>query len=77
MSEPLIILLCINYLPKIIYNANVYMNVDDTILWLNKALNQDLKALDSWLRGNIFSQNVGKRKSIVISIQKMLAVFKG
>ena len=51
-------LLCINDLPKVINNAKVYMYADDTSLssqnhslyQLNRALNQDLKALAGALK---------------------------
>ena len=72
---PLLFLLYINDLPKAINNANVYMYADDTSLsyqnysihQLNRALYQDLKALDKWLRGNKLSLNVTKTQLMVIS----------
>ena len=81
---PLLFLLYINHLPKAINNANVYMYADDTSLsyqnhsihQLNMTLNQDLKALDKWLRGNKLSLNVAKTQSMVISTKQKLAVLK-
>ena len=72
------------YLPKAINNANVYRYADDTSLryknrsihQLNRTLNQDLKALDRWLRGNKLSLNVAKTQSMVISTKQKLAVLK-
>ena len=74
----------INDLPKAIHNTNVYMYTDDTSLsyqnhsiqQLNRALNQDLKALDKWLRGNKLSLNVAKTQSMVISTKQKFAVWK-
>ena len=43
---------------------------------LNRTLNQDLKALDKWLRGNKLSLNVAKTQSMVISTKQKLAVLK-
>ena len=81
---PLLFLLYINDLPKTINNANVYMYADDTSLsyqnhsmrQLNRVLNQDLKALHKWLRGNKLSLNVAKTQSMVISTEQKLAVLK-
>ena len=81
---PLLFLLYINDLPKAIKNANVYMYADDTSLsyqnysihQLNRTLNQDLKALDKWLRGNKLSLNVAKTQSMVISTKQKLAALK-
>ena len=77
---PLLFLLYINDLPKIIDNAKVYMHADDTSLslqnhsmsQLNRDLNQDLEALDKWLRGNKLSLNVAKTQSMVISTKQKL-----
>ena len=71
----------INDLPQAINNANFSMYVEGTSLsyqihsihQLNRALNQDLKALDKWLRGNKLSLNVAKPQSVVISIKQKLA----
>ena len=60
------------------------MYADDTSLsyqnhrihQLNMALNQDLKVLDKWLRGNKLSLNVAKTQSMVISTKHKLAVLK-
>ena len=60
------------------------MYADDTSLsyqnhsmrQLNRALNQDLKALDKWLRSNKLSLNVAKTQSMVISTKQKLAVLK-
>ena len=57
------------------------MYADDTSLsyqshQLNRTLNQDLKALNKWLRGNKLSLNVAKTQSIVISTKQKLAVLK-
>ena len=81
---PLLFLLYINDLPKTINNANVCMYADDTSLsyqnhsmrQLNRVLNQDLKALHNWLRGNKLSLNVAKTQSMVISTKQKLAVLK-
>ena len=81
---PLLFLLYINDLPKITNNAKVYMYADDTSLslqnhsmsQLNRALNQDLLALDKWLRGNKLSLNVAKTHSMVISTKRKLAILK-
>ena len=43
---------------------------------LNRVLNQDLKALHKWLRGNKLSLNVAKTQSMVISTKQKLAVLK-
>ena len=81
---PLLFLLYINDLLKAINNANVYMYADNTSLsyqnhsihQLNRALNQDLKALDKWLRGDKLSLNVSKKQSVVFSTKQKLAVLK-
>ena len=60
------------------------MYADDTSLsyqnhsmhQLNRVLNQDLKALHKWLRGNKLSLNVAKTQSMVISTKQKLAVLK-
>ena len=52
----------------------IYQN--HSIHQLNRTLNQDLKALDKWLRGNKLSLNVAKAQSMVISTKQKLAVLK-
>ena len=44
---------------------------------LNKTLNQDLEALDKWLRGNKPSLNVAKAQSMIIYTIQKLDVLKG
>ena len=80
----LLFLLYINDRPKVINNAKVCMYADGTSLssqnhslyQLNRALNQDLKALDKWLRGNKLSLTVAKTHSMVIATKQKLAVLK-
>ena len=63
---PLLFLVYINDLPCIMENSKVSMYADDTSLYysssdisqLNDALNEDLKKLDRWLKGNKLSLNV-------------------
>ena len=43
---------------------------------LNKALNQDLEALDKWLKSNRLSLNVAKTHSMTISTKQKLAALK-
>ena len=66
-------LLYINDLPKAT-QSNVSMYADDTSLRhmyngiskLETAINEDLKLLDKWLKGNTLSLNVAKTKSMLI-----------
>ena len=44
---------------------------------LNKALNQDLEALDKLIKGNKVSLNVAKTHSMTISTKQKLAALKG
>ena len=50
---------------------------NQSVSQLNKALNQDLEALDKWLRGSKLSLNVAKTQSMIISTKQELAVLKG
>ena len=71
---PLLFLIYINDLPYSVKNAKVSMYTDDTSLafqsdrtsQLTEALNDDLKNLHLWLKGNKLSLNVAKAKSLVI-----------
>ena len=69
----LLFLIYINDLPKIT-QGKMSMYADDTSLChmgndiskLETAINEDLKLLDKWLRGNKLSLNVAKMKSMFI-----------
>ena len=72
---PLLFLIHINDLPSAVQDSTVSMYADDTSLCLksrdisqlNKAINDDLEHLDSWLKGNKLSLNVAKTPSILIA----------
>ena len=75
---PLLFLVYINDLPCIMENSKVSMYADDTSLYysssdisqLNDALNEDLKKLDRWLKGNKLSLNVVKTRSMLITTKQ-------
>ena len=75
---PLLFLIYINDLPQAVEDSTVSMYADDTSLCyqshdltrLNKAINSDLKKLDTWLQDNKFSLNVAKTHSILISTKQ-------
>ena len=48
----------------------------DNISRLSEALNEDLEALDNWLKGNKLSLNVAKTQSMVISTKQKHAALK-
>ena len=80
----LLFLIDINDLPYSIKNAKVSMYADDTSLalesdrisQLTEALNDDLKNLDLWLKGDKLSLNVAKTRSLVISTRHKQAAMK-
>ena len=75
---PLLFLVYINDLPQAVQDSTVSMYADDTNLCyqfhdltrLNKAINSDLKKLDTWLQGNKLSLNVAKTHSMLISTKQ-------
>ena len=81
---PLLFLIYINDLPYSVKNAKVSMYADDTSVafqsdrtsQLTEALNDDLKNVHLWLKGNKLSLNVAKTKSLVISTRHKQAAMK-
>ena len=75
---PLIFLICINDLPLAVQDSTVSMYADDTSLChqshnltqLNEAINNDLKKLDTWLKGNKLSLNVAKTHAMLVTTKK-------
>lgn len=72
---PLLFLVYINDLPCVIKNSKVSMYADDTSIYhfskditqLTEAINEDLRKLDTWLKGNKLSLNVTKTHSMLIT----------
>ena len=81
---PLLFYIYINDPPYIVNTASVYIYADDTSLRfrtcnmsrLNEALNKDLEALDTWLKGNELSLNVAKMQSMFFSTKQKHAALK-
>ena len=75
---PLLFLVYINDLPQAVQDSSVTMYADYTSLChqsnhltqLNKAINSDLKKLETWLHGNKLSLNVAKTHSMLISTKQ-------
>ena len=75
---PLLFLIYINDLPQAVQGSTVSMYADDTslchqpndITQLNKAINNDLRHLDTWLQGNKLSLNVAKTHSMLITTKQ-------
>ena len=75
---PLLFLLYINDLPCIVKSSKVSMYADDTsihhsskdIAQLNAVLNEELRGLDRWLKGNKLSLNVAKTCSMLITTKQ-------
>ena len=75
---PLLFLIYINDLPQAVQASTVFMYADDTslchqsndITQLNKAVNNDLRHLDTWLQGNELSLNVAKTHSMLITTKQ-------
>ena len=71
---PLLFLVYINDLPFAVKNSTTSMYADDTTLHLrskniedlNEAINNDLRDLDSWLKGNKLSLDVTKTQGMLI-----------
>ena len=68
---PLLFLVCINDLPCVVKSSKVSIYADGTSIYhsskditqLNTALNEELRRLDRWLKGNKLSLNVDKTRS--------------
>ena len=81
---PLLFLVYINDLPYSVKNAKVSIYADDTSLALQSknisqltaALNDDLRNLYLWLKGNKLSLNVARTQSLLISTKHRQAVMK-
>ena len=81
---PLLFLIYINDLPYSVKNAKVSMYAGDTSLafqsgrtsQLTEALNDELKNLHLWLKGNKLSLTVAKTKSLIISTRHKQAAMK-
>ena len=79
---PLLFLVYINDFPCIIKNSKVSMYADDTSVYhsskdtmqLNTALNEELRRLDRWLKGNKLSLNVAKIPSMLITTKKRKSI---
>ena len=75
---PLLFLLYINDLPCIVKSSKVSMYADDTSIYhsskdiaqLNAVLNEELRRLDRWLKGNKLSLNVAKTCSMLITTKQ-------
>ena len=75
---PLLFLLYINDLPFIVKSSKVSMYADDTSIYhsskdiaqLNAVLNEELRRLDRWLKGNKLSLNVAKTCSMLITTKQ-------
>ena len=80
----LLVLVYINDLPYSVKNEKVFIYADDTSLALQSesisqlaaALNDDLRNIHLWLKGNILSLNVTKTQSLLISAKHRQAVMK-
>ena len=80
----MLFLVYINDIPYSVKNAKVSIYADDTSLvlqfesisQLTTALNDDLRNLHLWLKGNKLSLNVAKTKSLLISTKHRQAVMK-
>ena len=81
---PLLFLIYINDLPQAVQGSTVSMYADDTslchqsndITQLNKAINNDLRHLDTWLQGNKLSLNVAKTNSMLITTKQKRNILK-
>ena len=82
---PLLFLIYINDLPRAVQGSTVSMHADDTslchqsndITQLNKAINNDLRHLDSWLQGNKLSLNVAKTHSMLNTTKQKRNILRG
>ena len=75
---PFLFLVYINDLPCIVKSSKVSMYADDTSIYhsskdiaqLNAVLNEELRRLDRWLKGNKLSLNVAKTRSMLITTKQ-------
>ena len=81
---PLLFLIYINDLPLAVQDSTVSMYADDTSLChqshnltqLNEAINNDLKQLDTWLKGNKLSLNVAKTHAMLGTTKRKHSTLK-
>ena len=81
---PLIFLIYINDLARALKISRMSMFADDSCLYhqssdislLNEAINEDLRYVDNWLKGNKLSLNVMKTYSMLISTKPKLRALK-
>ena len=81
---PLLFLIYINDLPVNVQDSTVSMYADDTSLChqshnltqLNEAINNDLKQLDTWLKGNKLSLNVAKTHAMLVTTKRKHSTLK-
>ena len=75
---PLFFLVYVNDLPCIVKSSKVSMYADDTSIYhsskdiaqLNAVLNEELRRLDRWLKGNKLSLNVARTRSMLITTKQ-------
>ena len=81
---PLLFLIYINDLPHAIQNSSVSMYADDMSLCyqtsdinnLNKAINNDIMQLDTWLNGSKLSLNIAKMNCMLIATKQKHSYLK-
>ena len=81
---PLLFLIYINDLPQAVQDSVVSMYADDTnlcyksadIIQLYETINKDLSKLDTWLKGNKLTLNVGKTKAMLVTTSQKRKMLK-